>query len=100
MEPFVHPSMDHVLVKQGGMGWTARLTAPVERGVWAVTCHVCVVMEAHAMLLMANAHVLQAGEETDAINIVRTGHMDWIAVSVVTAVMQMGVTPQLDTAAV
>lgn len=60
------------------MGWTARLTAPVERGVWAVTCHVCVVMEAHAMLLMADAHVLQAGEETDVINIVRSDLTSYI----------------------
>lgn len=36
-------------VSQGGMGWTALLTAPVEPGAWAVTTPACATMEGHVM---------------------------------------------------
>lgn len=36
-------------VSQGGMGWTALSTAPVEPGVWAATIPACVAMEGHVM---------------------------------------------------
>lgn len=36
-------------VNQGGMGWTALSTAPVEPGVWDVITPACVAMEELAM---------------------------------------------------
>lgn len=51
------------LFNQGGLGWTAPSTAPVEPGVQAVTSSVCVAMEEHVTRWMVTVPALQAGEE-------------------------------------
>lgn len=48
---------------QGGSGWTAPSTVPVELGAQAVTSLVGVAMEEHVTHWMVSAPVLQAGEE-------------------------------------
>lgn len=48
---------------QGGLGWTAPSTAPVEHGVQAATSPVCVAMEEHVTHWTDAVPVPQAGEE-------------------------------------